>query len=586
ESVTFAESDINSGIFRATRRAVLDPDQISQNGLLEVEPGDTITLSYEDVLNTTGLSLTVTDSATAIVSPLYTISVIALQPVFTVGGGLQADILASPRDVFGVPAPNGTVVDFVSSVGSVSPGAASTTGGVAQTVFTSPTIVNPSVIDASVGSLTGASGGSISLVTRVDSATTTSSTGTTLNQPPDITLGNATATNQTADGPTTPVDNTTIGNQISNAPTPITPQEPTKEPAASGLSKLLDSAGVVRAAQITDRWLGPIIVGLAALNLALATAITSWYQFLLRIFLDPAQVLFGRRRRRSWGIVYNSLTKQPIDLAIVRLRDVAGRLVSTKVTDRYGRYSFLVQPGTYRIEVAKAQYVYPSVYVRGASQDDVYKKLYFGSSLSIDQSTSMDFNIPLDPPEVSGSAVQLVRRYLRKSAHMVVAYFGLVLGSLALLVARTWLSAVLLALHLVIFLLFWRLARGKKPKNWGVVFDQMSSRPLAHAVVRIFDNKYNRVLEQQVADGSGRFGFLVGSSTYYLDAIKPGYVFPADAKTKRTDYTGGILRTSQTQSAIAVDIPLRKAAPGEPIVRRPLNPDAPTGPIAPGTPSV
>ena len=582
ESVTFSETDVDSGVFRATRRVVLDPDQRTQNGLLESEPGDTITLSYEDVFNTSGSTVTVSDSVTVVVSPLYTVSVIALQPRLLPGGGIEADVLASPRDVFGVPALDGTAVDFDVSTGNVSPTRTTTANGTAQTEFSSPTIVNPTVIDATVGGASGGSTGSVSLVTNTSSTTTTSTTTNTLNEPPDISLNNTGNQTGSAAGSTGPTNNTTIGNQVNNQPSTLAPRDQ-GDGSADDLFAFLNSPSVVRAAQITNRWIAPIIAVLTTLNLIAATALTSWYPLLLRIFLEPAQVLFGRRRRRSWGVIYNSLTKQPIDLAIVRLRDLSGRLVSTKVTDKFGRYGFLARPGEYKIEVTKAGHIYPSSYIKGETRDANFKNLYFGAALRVGTDSYINVNIPVDPAEEIRTAKSVIARHARRAAHSVVAYSGLTLGVLALVVARTWLSAVLLGLHVVVFALFWRLARGKKPKKWGVVFDQENGATLPRAVVRIFDSKFNRVLEQQVTDTAGRFGFLVGSSTYYLDAIKPGYVFPARSKTKRTDYTGGIVRTMQDQSSIVMDIPLDKQKPGQSRPPAPLNPDAPTGPIAPGT---
>ena len=52
--------------------------------------------------------------------------------------------------------------------------------------------------------------------------------------------------------------------------------------------------------------------------------------------------LFGRRKRAKWGVVYNALTKLPVDLAVVRLVDVkTGRVIRSRVTDSEGRYAFL-----------------------------------------------------------------------------------------------------------------------------------------------------------------------------------------------------------------------------------------------------
>jgi hypothetical protein len=42
-------------------------------------------------------------------------------------------------------------------------------------------------------------------------------------------------------------------------------------------------------------------------------------------------------------------------------------------------------------------------------------------------------------------------------------------------------------------------------------------------VVRIFDIKFNKLLETQVTDAKGRYSFLVGQNEYQLLTEKPGY---------------------------------------------------------------
>ena len=96
--------------------------------------------------------------------------------------------------------------------------------------------------------------------------------------------------------------------------------------------------------------------------------------------------LIGRKKKgqqRFYGVVYDSITKQPLPLAIVRIysslviptrlrQDSGGqaaaegslsstrKLVSTTVTDKLGRYEALFAPGKYTLEVTKPTYQFPS----------------------------------------------------------------------------------------------------------------------------------------------------------------------------------------------------------------------------------
>jgi hypothetical protein len=56
--------------------------------------------------------------------------------------------------------------------------------------------------------------------------------------------------------------------------------------------------------------------------------------------------------------------------------------------------------------------------------------------------------------------------------------------------------------------------------------------------VRIFDKKYNKLLETQITDARGRYGFIVGRNIYYLLGQVAGYqVYKSEDLdlTKRTD---------------------------------------------------
>jgi hypothetical protein len=90
----------------------------------------------------------------------------------------------------------------------------------------------------------------------------------------------------------------------------------------------------------------------------------------------------------------------------------------------------------------------------------------------------------------------------------------------------------------------------EKPKKLGKVFDAITNKPLPRAVVRIFDAKFNKLLETQITDSRGRYGFLVGKNIFYLTGEAKGY----DAnKMPDMDLTKG-------EGVIDKEIPLSKKA--------------------------
>ncbi len=71
-----------------------------------------------------------------------------------------------------------------------------------------------------------------------------------------------------------------------------------------------------------------VVPATAALSVAtIAPSLASILIPLLRfLFLQPL-LLFGRKKREEWGQIYNTLTKLPVDLAMVRLVDSATKRI-------------------------------------------------------------------------------------------------------------------------------------------------------------------------------------------------------------------------------------------------------------------
>jgi hypothetical protein len=104
-----------------------------------------------------------------------------------------------------------------------------------------------------------------------------------------------------------------------------------------------------------------------------------------------------RNRRRYWGTVYDSRTKQPLDPAIVELIDTkTNKVVQTSITDLLGRFGFLDKSGKYRIAVKKTNYTFPSKLITGET-DGMFEKIYRGDYIEIKQGAGLLApNIPMD----------------------------------------------------------------------------------------------------------------------------------------------------------------------------------------------
>jgi len=100
----------------------------------------------------------------------------------------------------------------------------------------------------------------------------------------------------------------------------------------------------------------------------------------------------------------------------------------------------------------------------------------------------------------------------------------------------------------------------KKVKKWGIVYDSETKRPLDPVYVSIFDDQ-GKQIEQRFTDMEGRFGFLVTSGKYRVEANKTHYIFPSIKVLGKKDelydnlYHGEMLEI-KGETVINVNIPM------------------------------
>lgn len=274
---------------------------------------------------------------------------------------------------------------------------------------------------------------------------------------------------------------------------------------------------------VAEQVVTPVVVTIAVANTATAVSAFSLLNYLHFLFTQPL-LLLKRRKRDKWGVVYNALTKQPIDLAIVRLMRAKTRMVvQTRITDAQGRYSFMAQPGEYLVEVIKPNVIYPSKLLQHEHIDTDFVDLYHGESIQVKNASVLTMNIPVDPVERVETPHMVLRKQVLRKIQNYAGLVGIGASIFVWAVSPTWMMVGFIVLQAMFYLLFRRLALPPKPKDWGIIYEDTTRKTLEHVIVRIFDKKYNKLLETQVTDSHGRYGFVVGKNTYYVVADKTGY---------------------------------------------------------------
>ncbi len=367
-----------------------------------------------------------------------------------------------------------------------------------------------------------------------------------------------------------------------------TVREVIKTPSGGVLVRVLPTVGVVTQAG-------------TAVGVAFATPIVfSELVFLPLRLWSLLLGIFGlkKKKRQPWGVVYDSVTKQPLDPAYVVLKDAKGEEITSSITDLDGRYGFLLEPGTYTLEANKTNYTFPSKRLVGQAEDVLYKDLYFGTPIVVGQSgETVTKNIPLDPlkfdfNEFAKGKQQLTRFYSKHDVliHRISNIFffvGMIIAAVAFVLAPEPYNVIVFFVYLFMLALKYFVFR---PTPTGALIDKETKLPLSFAIVRVFSVSLGREMTHRVADIHGRYYCLVPFGDYYVTVEKKN-----DDGTYTKVFTSptihaaknGLIKESYTiaTTGILADQSLPPAnpptTPPTPAAVPPVPPASPAAPVIP-----
>ncbi|MFA7244565.1 MAG: Ig-like domain-containing protein [Candidatus Magasanikbacteria bacterium] len=270
--------------------------------------------------------------------------------------------------------------------------------------------------------------------------------------------------------------------------------------------------------------LTPVITTVAVVNVASSGLGLAQSVNFLRVFFGQFFLVFRRKKQKKWGIVYNSFTKKPVDLALVRLIDIAtNKIVRSVVTDTEGRYVLSAPVGKYRIEIKKDAYSGFSQYLKNVKEDSVFINLYHGEDVEVKEDADINYNIPLDPIENSKSYFQIIRDKTYRIIRIFVSTVGFVFSIVSYIITPVWWIGLLVVFQLVLYLIIHHFSYKKLSSSFGIISDHHNTKPLANVAVRIFDATFNKLIETTVSDRKGRYAVLLGPNKYYVTYEKENY---------------------------------------------------------------
>lgn len=262
-----------------------------------------------------------------------------------------------------------------------------------------------------------------------------------------------------------------------------------------------------------------------------------------------------RKKHQPWGVVYDAVTKQPLDPAYVTVVDMQGNEIASAITDLDGRYSFLLEPGTYMIRAGKTHYVFPSRLMAGKTDDQIYNNLYFGEQIVItERGQVITHDIPMDPEgaDWNESAKKSMGVFSFFSGSDITAlkiihalfFLGLALSIIMFVIAPVLYNAIILGLYIIIVLLE---LFGLAPATPGAL-KSGAGIPLSYAIVRVWNADMTREIAHRVADKDGNYFILIGKGDYKItiDARNPDATYARAFTSPLLKVTRGVINRNFT----------------------------------------
>lgn len=259
-----------------------------------------------------------------------------------------------------------------------------------------------------------------------------------------------------------------------------------------------------------------------------------WYVFLAKHFslavflvliwwLTRPVYLDFRRRHNGYGVVFDVYTGEPQATAVIRLKNLMGRIVRTVVTDREGRYRLIAPKGEYYVQVDKSGFVFPSQVLARQKQSRFFNNLLSGDHIFVQDHGVITKNIAIEPEASKRKFLFLRGIHLGKNTQYWILLIGSLLSlGLVLIQITSWTAWLLYSIYAAVMV--GRLMSFKPAQPpFGTIRDGITKQPLPQVIVRIMDKQYNKLLETQITSAKGRYAFIVKRGSYRIMIEKKGY---------------------------------------------------------------
>lgn len=251
--------------------------------------------------------------------------------------------------------------------------------------------------------------------------------------------------------------------------------------------------------------------------------------FLTIIFwIDRFLQLLGLRRQRQLGVIYDSVTKQPVDPVVVKLIDArTSKVIASNIANIQGEYGFMADPGVYQIYVQRPHYAFPSTRIHSL-RDGVYYPVYHGENFEfVGGKDVISMSIPLDPiaadwnqqEKKATMPIHPVLQYVISVILRILFWSALLLTVITFVATRAQLWIFVLGAYGVVILLA---LVTPHMRLWGRVHFRKGNLPAVGATVEVSHAKLaGIVIAKAVTVADGKFFIRLGPGSYTVTLKLP-----------------------------------------------------------------
>lgn len=247
--------------------------------------------------------------------------------------------------------------------------------------------------------------------------------------------------------------------------------------------------------------------------------------YLLRLFSAMLSFVGLGRKKRNCGLVYDSVTKEPLGNAIVRIYGIDNTLIATEVTNTFGIFETFIESGKYKIKVQAVGYKFPSSLILG-NQDFPYNNIYVGDDFYYDQNSSVSYSIPVDPVNQSKLeyAEAIVKTKLVQWVSLllnIVMGVGLVFSIISYIKLSNNYNLALLIVYITLTLLS-LIIRKQEKYRFGRVMN-LDGTVVGGVQIGLMDTEFNTLFAKRISSANGKYRFIVPKGEYSIVSLDPEY---------------------------------------------------------------